>query len=46
MITDNGDGTNFKKGTSRFFYAIIGLVFALLSFAIVSFILRALGKGR
>jgi hypothetical protein len=45
MITDNGDGTNFKKGTSRFFYAIGGLVFALLAFAIVSFIVRFLGRG-
>ena len=45
MVTDNGDGTNFKKGTARFFYAIAGLVFALLSFAVVSFIIRALGKG-
>ena len=46
MITDNGDGTNFKKGTSRFFYAIGGLIFALLSFVIVTFIIRALGKSR
>lgn len=44
MITDNGDGVNFKKGTSRFFYAIGGLVFALLSFALVSFVVRFLGR--
>jgi hypothetical protein len=46
MITDNGDGVNFKKGTSRFFYAIGGLIFALLSFAIVSFVIKALGRSR
>jgi hypothetical protein len=45
MITDSGDGANFKKGTARFFYAIGGLIFALLSFAVVSFIIRALGRG-
>jgi hypothetical protein len=46
MITDNGDGANFKKGTARFGYAIGGLIFALLSFAIVSFVIRALGRSR
>jgi hypothetical protein len=46
MITDNGDGVNFKKGTARFGYAIGGLIFALLSFAIVSFVIRALGRSR
>jgi hypothetical protein len=45
MVTDSGDGVNFKKGTARFFYAIAGLVFALLSFAVVSFVIRALGRG-
>ncbi|MGL4758197.1 MAG: hypothetical protein ACRCXZ_02590 [Patescibacteria group bacterium] len=43
MITDNGDGTNFGKGTKRFMYAIFGLLFALLAFTVVSFIVRSLG---
>lgn len=46
MISDNGDGTNYKKGISKFGFAILGLVVALLSFALVTFIIRALGRSR
>jgi hypothetical protein len=43
MVTDNGDGKNYGAGLAGVKYAIIGLVVALLSFAIVSLVTRSLG---
>lgn len=46
MISDNGDGVNSKKGVAKLGFALSGLVVALLSFALVTFIIRVLGRSR
>lgn len=40
--TSQGDATKVKKGKDTILYGIIGLVIAILAFAIVSFVLSAL----
>ncbi len=43
--TSQGDPGKVKKGKDTILYGIIGLVVALLAFAIVNFVLGALGGG-
>ena len=43
--TSQGDPSKVKKGKDTILYGIIGLVVALLAFAIVNFVLGALGGG-
>jgi hypothetical protein len=40
--TSQGDAAKVKKGKDTILYGIIGLVIAILAFAIVSFVLSAL----
>ena len=40
MVTDGGDGKGFSAGKDNVKYAIIGLVVALLSYAIISVVIR------
>lgn len=42
-ITSQGDAAKAKKGRDTIIYALIGLVVALLAFAIVTFILNSIG---
>jgi Type IV secretion system pilin len=45
MISDSGDGAEFKKGKESVKNAIIGLIIALLAFSIISLVTRfVLGK--
>jgi hypothetical protein len=39
MVSDNGDGKSFAAGKSRIVNAIIGLVVALLAFAIINVVI-------
>ncbi|MBQ9684131.1 hypothetical protein IJV57_01485 [Candidatus Saccharibacteria bacterium] len=43
--TSQGDTTKVKKGKDTILYGIIGLVIAILAYAIVNFILAALTNG-
>ncbi len=43
--TSQGDTTKVKKGKDTILYGIIGLVIAILAFAIVNFVLSALTGG-
>lgn len=43
MISDSGDGKKYGEGLKGVKYAIIGLIVALLSFGIVSLIVRIIG---
>lgn len=43
--TSQGDTTKVKKGKDTILYGIIGLVIAILAFAIVNFVLSALTNG-
>jgi hypothetical protein len=42
MVSDSGDGKKFANGKTRITNAIIGLVVALLAFAIVSVVIRVI----
>ena len=42
--TSQGDPAKVKKGKDTILYGVIGLVVALLAFAIVNFVLTALGS--
>ena len=43
--TSQGDPGKVKKGKDTILYGIIGLIVALLAFAIVNFVLGAMGSG-
>jgi hypothetical protein len=43
--TSQGDPGKVKKGKDTILYGVIGLIVALLAFAIVNFVLGALGGG-
>ena len=43
--TSQGDPTKVKKGKDTVLYGVIGLVIALLAYAIVNFVLNALNNG-
>lgn len=42
--TSGGDATNVKRAKDMLLYAVIGLVVALLAYAIVGFVLGQIGK--
>ena len=42
--TSQGDAAKVKKGKDTILYGIIGLVIAILAYAIVNFVLEALNK--
>lgn len=42
-MTSQGDSAKAKKARDTILYAVIGLIVALLSFAIVTFILNSIG---
>jgi hypothetical protein len=42
-VTSNGDPQTASKAKNTIIYAIIGLVIAILSYAIVNFVLSQLG---
>ena len=44
IATANGDPTKVKKGTQAIMYAVIGLIVALLAFAVVNFVLTSVFK--
>lgn len=44
-VTSQGDAGKVKKARDTILYAVIGLIIALLAFAIVGFILGKMGAG-
>ena len=44
MISDNGDGKGFSAGKDNVKYAIIGLIVAILSYGIISFVITLVTK--
>ncbi len=43
--TSQGDATKLKKAKDTILYGIIGLIIALMAFAITQFVLGAMGNG-
>jgi Na+/H+ antiporter NhaD/arsenite permease-like protein len=43
--TSNGDASNIKSAKDTILYAVIGLIVAILSYAIVNFVLGRFGGG-
>ena len=44
-MTSNGDATKITKAKNTILYGVIGLVIALLAFAIVNFVLKSVFSG-
>lgn len=44
-VTSNGDQANVKAAKDTIFYAVIGLILAVLAYAIVNFVIQGISSG-